>query len=219
MVLVRGLLGASLRRRLSAEHCETSVSLLRCIDFCCRGLVSVGACCVELFVLCRGLRGAFELLLSAPTCCGPCALVWNTCTRCSVTLFLLLPVLVKAVLCTFPAPSVGDFSRDSFVLSQRGSDVFDVAVASPRLLLAPPFVEASSPRMCLAHFAVSPAVGVSRAAQTFYAWLVLLSRRDVLLVLDLVLRSVDGEFDVELGTVRVPLEMSSQQLLVHKLPL
>ena len=47
----------------------------------------------------------------------------------------------------------------------------------------------------------------------------LLSRRNVLLVLDLVLPSVDGEFDVELDTVCVPLEMSSQQLLVHELSL
>ena len=47
----------------------------------------------------------------------------------------------------------------------------------------------------------------------------LLSRRNVLLVLDLVLRPVDDEFKVKLGTVRVPLEMSSQQLLVHELSL
>ena len=62
---------------------------------------------------------------------------------------------------------------------------------------------------------------LTRAAQTFChlrdAWLVLLSRRNVLLVRDLVLRPVDGEFGVELGTVRVPLEMSSQQLLVCEL--
>ena len=45
----------------------------------------------------------------------------------------------------------------------------------------------------------------------------LLSRRNVLLVLDLVLRPVDGELNVELGTIRVPLEMSSQQLLVCEL--
>ena len=59
------------------------------------------------------------------------------------------------------------------------------------------------------------------AAQTFChlrdAWLVLLSQRNVFLVWDLVLRSVDGGFDVELRTVRVLLEMSSQQLLVCEL--
>ena len=47
----------------------------------------------------------------------------------------------------------------------------------------------------------------------------LLFRRNVLLVLDLVLRPVDGEFTVGLGTVRVSLETSSQQLLVHELSL
>ena len=63
--------------------------------------------------------------------------------------------------------------------------VSDVAVASPRLLQAHPFVEASSPRECPAHFAVSPAVGgLTRVAQTFChirdAWLVLLFRTSVL---------------------------------------
>ena len=41
----------------------------------------------------------------------------------------------------------------------------------------------------------------------------------VLLVRDLLLRTVDGELDVELGTIRVPLEMSSQQPLVYELSL
>ena len=108
---------------------------------------------VELFFLCRGLHGAFVLLLSAPTCSGPCAVVWNTCTRrfcCSVTPFLLSvlvqtrtkhvqrrPVaareylhrealsLLRALSCPSATPA-----RDSFVHSQRGSDVF---LTSPSL--------------------------------------------------------------------------------------
>ena len=50
---------------------------LRLLCLLCGGLVSVGACCCEMFFLCRGLHGAFVLLLSAPTCSGPCAVVWN----------------------------------------------------------------------------------------------------------------------------------------------
>ena len=44
-------------------------------------------------------------------------------------------------------------------------------------------------------------------------------RRNVLLVLDLVLRPVDGKLNVELGTVRVAFGLSSQRLLVHELSL
>ena len=69
---------------------------------------------MELFFLCRGLHGAFVLLLSAPTCSGPCAVVWNTYTRhfcCSVTP-LLLSVLVQSALSTSSAVS-GRCSRIS----------------------------------------------------------------------------------------------------------
>ena len=130
------------------------------------------------------------------------------------------------------AVSVGYSSRDScpsatpratpsFFLNVVPT-CFDVAVAKPRLLPPPLCALRCSPRECPAHFAVSPAVGVSRARHRLSvafrdAWLVLLSRRNVLLVLDVVLRSVDGEFDIELGRVRVPLEMSSQQLRVCEL--
>ena len=73
---------------------------------------------VELFFLCRGLHGAFVLLLSAPTCSGPCAVVWNTCTRhfcCSVTP-LLLSVLVQTALSTSSAAS----GRCSRIFPSRG---------------------------------------------------------------------------------------------------
>ena len=65
----------------------------------CRGLVSAGACC------CGAL---------APTCSGPCAVVWNTCTRhfcCSVTP-LLLSVLAQTAPSTSSAAS-GRCSRIS----------------------------------------------------------------------------------------------------------
>ena len=67
-----------------------------------------------------------------------------------------------------PCPSATPRATHSFFLNVVPT-YFDTAVASPRLLPAPPFVEGSSPRDCLAHFAVhrecpahfavSPAVG------------------------------------------------------------
>ena len=82
----------------------------------------------------------------------------------------------------------------------------------------------TSPRECPAHFAVSPAVGVSRARHKLpvtFEMLGLCCCPDVMSSSSwiLSLRSVDGELNVELGTVRVPLEMSSHQLLVHELSL
>ena len=52
----------------------------------------------------------------------PCAVVWNTFTRCSISPSRgLVERLVRVFL---RALSVGDSSHKSFVLSQRGSDVF-----------------------------------------------------------------------------------------------
>ena len=198
---------------------------------------------VEACLLCRGLRGVFVLLLSAPTCAGPCAVAWNTCSRCSGHTLLLLSVLghvqhrVRSLLVSpiarpcgrscvsLRALSVGDSSRDSFGLSQRGSGrVSDVAgrftaTSSSTLLSRRPHRE-SALRTSKIHLPSAPRRARHRLSVTFeMAWLVLLFRRSVLLVLDLVLRPVDGEHDVELGTIRVPLDMSLQQLLVLELSL
>ena len=143
--------------------------------------MSIGACCCGAVLLCRGLHGAFVLLHSAPKSVLDLALLPGT----------LAPVLVQAVLSTFPAPrpvAAGEFpiarpcgrSCAPEMLVQRGSDVFLTLPSLHRDFLRRRGV------LCLAHFAVSPAVGVSRAAQTFChlrdAWLVrLLSPRNVLL--------------------------------------
>ena len=130
---------------------------------------------------------------------------------------LLLSVLVQAVLRNVSSAASGRCSRIS---QSRG--VVEGLVCFPSepcpsatLRATPSFflnvvptclTSPSSPRVCLAHFAVSPAVDVSRAAQTFChirdAWLLLLSRRNVLLVLHLVLRFVDASRDVITAAAR-----------------
>ena len=109
-----------------------------------------------------------------------------------------------------PKPSATR-ARDSFVLSQR---VSDVVVASLRLLQTPLFVEASSPRVSLAHFAGSPGRRrLARAAQTSVTFEML-----GLCCSPHVMSSSSGILSfVELRTVRVPLEISSQQLLICEL--
>ena len=79
--------------------------------------------------------------------------------------------LVEGLVCVCssePCPSATPRATHSFFLNVVPT-CFDTAVASPRLLPAPSFVEGSLPRDCLAHFAVhrecpahfavSPAVG------------------------------------------------------------
>ena len=138
---------------------------------------------MELFVLCRGLHGAFVLLLSAPTCSGPALLSgtlipvarshsfapFRACagrtkhvssaasSRCS----RISPSrgLVEGLVCVPPSPVR---RRLLARLLRSFSTCFDVVVPSPRLLPAPSLSRRPH-RECPAHFAVSPAVGVSRA--------------------------------------------------------
>ena len=191
---------------------------LRLLCLSCHDLVSVGACCCGAF---RPLPWS-SWSLRTPSLCTNQFSTLRCCLEHFYPLLghtlLLLSVLVQAVLSTFLAPrpvAARDYlhrealrkvlcvfpsepcpsatpSRDSCILSQRGSDVFDVAVASPATFSGTPFCRGVlTPRVCPAHFAVSPAVGVSRARHRLFfcdlrdAWLVLLSRRNVLLVLDL----------------------------------
>ena len=138
--MLRGFSASPARVNTCSPHVR-AFKLSRALRRLCllgRGLVSVGASCC----------GAV-LPLSAPTCSGPCAVVWNTCTR-HFCYHLLLSVHVQTALCTSSAASgrcsrispsrglVEDLvllcalavgpsatrARDSFVLSQRGSDVF-----------------------------------------------------------------------------------------------
>ena len=151
-------------------------------------LSGVGFCASSAAVLCL-LEPAvvelfFVLLLSAPTCPGPCAVAWNTCTRhfCCSVVPLLLSVLVQTAPNTSSAAS-GRCSRKSPSralvegpcappspfrrrLVRATPSIFlnvvptcfpDVAVASLRLLQAHPFCREVL-RTSLAHLAV----GVSR---------------------------------------------------------
>ena len=167
---------ASLRRRLSAECFEASLSLLPGSSRAprtsepSRSLV-LGSFCAssELFFLCRGLHGA----LRAPSLC---------------TTLLLLSVLVQTALSTSSAASsrcsrispsrglveglvflralsVGNScARDSFVLSQRGCDVF---LTSPSLhcdCFRHSLLSRRSHRKCVLRTSLAHlAVGVSRA--------------------------------------------------------
>ena len=167
MVFVRGHLWAPhLRIRLSVKSVSLSLAmhplLLNALRLLC--------------LLCRGLHGAFVLVLSAPTCSEPCAVDWNTCTRhfcCSVTP-LFLSVLVQSA----PSTSSAASGRCSRISPSRGlveglvllralsvgdscarhlrsfstlwfRRVSAVAVASLRLLQAPPCVETSMPPLRL----------------------------------------------------------------------
>ena len=131
---------------------------------------------MELFVLCRGVfmepSCSFTLHLPgtllpvarshsfAPfrACAGHTKHVSSAASsRCS-----RIPCGRSYVCSSEPRPSATPRATPSFFLNEVPT-CFDVAVASPRVLQAPPLVKASSPRACLAHFADSPAVGVSRA--------------------------------------------------------
>ena len=132
-------------------------------------------------LLCRDLHGAFVLLYSAPICPGPCAVAWNACSRCSVTLFCSFPCLCAGHSKHVSSAASGRCSR---VSSSRG--FVEGLVCDPpspvrrrllarllrsfstwfrRVLTLPSLhhdffqhislvVEASSPRECPAHFAV-----------------------------------------------------------------
>ena len=182
---------------------------------------------------------SFAAVFTEPSCSfsphqlvGPCAVVWNTCTRhfcCSVTT-LLLTVLLQTALSASSAASgralsVGDsYARLLRSFSTWFRRVSVVVVASLRLLLAPLLSRGPCHECVLPTSLAHLTVGVSHARHMLpvtFEMLGLCCCSDGMpsSSLDFVFRPVDGESTVELGTVRVSLETSSQQLLVHELSL
>ena len=170
-------------------------------------LVSVGAYCVERPVLWSSWS------LRAPSLCTNLIMTLRCCLEHVYPLLghtlLLLSVLVQAALSTFPAPR--PVAAREYPHREA---LWKVLCVSPRLLPALPFcrgvltTRVSGELRCLL-----PSASHTRGTDFLSPSRCLCCCPDV----DLVLRPVDGELNVELGTVRVPLEMSSQQLLVYEL--
>ena len=95
---------------------------LRLLCLLCHGLVSVGACCDELFVICRGLHGCTNLFWTLCCCLEHLyPLLGHT--------FLLLSVLVQAAPSKFPARLLRSFST----WFRRVSDTFCRGVLTARV--------------------------------------------------------------------------------------
>ena len=171
--------------------------------------------CVGWSLLCGAFRPVLwsSWSLRAPSLCTNLIMTLRCCLEHLYPLLghtlLLLSVLVQAALSTFPAPR--PVAAREYPHREA---LWKVLCVSPRLLPAPPFcrgvltARVSGELRCLL-----PSASHTRGTDFLSPSRCLCCCPDV----ELVLRPVDGELNVELGTVRVPLEISSQQLLGYEL--